>query len=133
MKKKILQWGALYLSTSTRTTFMSVLHFSRKKRIMKRPCAIENRHKSLPGLFTILSEAAALCRAALDKSLSDTLLNIIFLPCSWPKFCAAAFLQFKRGKLTLTKTLRTFTNRKQQFVWTNCFDVKDPVVSSMSL
>lgn len=92
--KKMIQQGALNFGTSTRSTFISALYFYRKKGIMKRPYAIENRHKSPSGHFIVLREAARLGPAVLDKSLSDTthLPNIIFLPCSLPEFCITYFL-----------------------------------------
>lgn len=118
--KKTTEWGALNFGTPTRSTFTSAVYFYRKKSIMKRSCAIENRHKSPSGHFTVLREAAALCLAVLDKSLPDIthLQNIIFLSCSMPKFCVTSFLWFNKGQLTLTKTPRTFAMEK----WAVCLD-----------
>lgn len=70
--------------------------------------------------FAVLREAAGLCLAVLDKSLSDTthLQNIIFLPCPLPDFCVTSLLWFNRGQLTLTKTLRIFAMGN----WAVCVD-----------
>lgn len=113
-------FGVLNFGTWTRSTFISALYFYRKKSIVERPCAIENRHKSPSGHLTVLREAAGLCPAVLDESLSDTtyLQNIIFLPWSLPEFCVTSLLWFNRGQLYTNQTLRTFAMGN----WAVCLD-----------